>query len=293
MKRYGFTLLLVLSLVGTSCAAALDVFVSIPPQKWVVDNIGGAHVTSHILIDAGQDPHTFEPSPMQIAQLTGAALDFTVGLPFEKQVQGILKDNSAPVQTVLQSEGIKRISMASDHDHHAHHDDQHDHDAEGLDPHVWLTPQNLIAMAERTATALSAADPQHNAAYRANLKAVKETLEELHARLEQQLAPFSGASIFVFHPSFGYFTKTYNLEQEAVEVEGKSPTPKQLVRIISEARQDGVKVIFVQPQFDVKSATAVARAIDGKVVPLDPLAEDVYTNLELIGQVIAAALSGE
>lgn len=288
MKRYGFTLLLVLSLVGTSCAAALDVFVSIPPQKWVVDHVGGEHVSSHILIDAGQDPHTFEPSPMQIAQLTGAALYFTVGLPVEKQVQDILKDNSAPVQTVLQSEGIKRIPMSADHDHHAH-----DHDAEGLDPHVWLTPQNLMVMAERTATALSAADPQNNAAYMANLEAVKGMLEKLHAKLEQQLGPFSGASIFVFHPSFGYFTKNYNLEQEAVEVEGKAPTPKQLVRMISEARQDGVKVIFVQPQFDVKSATAVARAIDGKVVPLDPLAEDVYTNLELIGEVIAAALSGE
>jgi zinc transport system substrate-binding protein len=76
-----------------------------------------------------------------------------------------------------------------------------------------------------------------------------------------------------------------------VEVSGKSPTPKQLSTLIARARQDRVRIIFVQPQFDSRSAAAVARAIDGVVEPLDPLAEDVAANLRTMAARIATALS--
>jgi len=81
------------------------------------------------------------------------------------------------------------------------------------------------------------------------------------------------------------------LIQKTVEIEGKSPTPKQLQHLIAAAKKDGARVIFSQPQFDPKSAEAVARAIGGTVVPLDPLAYDAAANLNAIAENIATALS--
>lgn len=100
------------------------------------------------------------------------------------------------------------------------------------------------------ADALAAVDPEHASVYRANLKKVSAVLEQLQKDNQQLLAPYRGSTFFVFHPAFGYFAHAYGLHQEAVEVAGKSPTPKQLRALIQKARADKVKVIFVQPQFD-------------------------------------------
>ena len=80
------------------------------------------------------------------------------------------------------------------------------------------------------------------------------------------------------------------MHQEAVEVEGKSPTPRQLYSLLTRAKTDKVKIVFVQPQFDRKSAQAIANGIGGEVVPLDPLAEDVVGNLKIMAEKIQSAL---
>lgn len=141
------------------------------------------------------------------------------------------------------------------------------------------------------ARALIATDPQNSGDYTANLEQLNRELDALDRKIATQLQPYAGATFFVFHPSFGYFAKRYGLHQEAVEVEGKSPTPKQLSSLIAEAKDDGVKVIFVQPQFDSRSSEVIAGAIGGEVVPLDALAEDVTGNLETIADRITTALA--
>lgn len=273
-------------------AESIDVFVSIPPQKWLTDRIGGDRVSSHVLIDKGQDPHTFEPTPVQIAKLANASLYFTTDMPFEKTIVRILQQNGTTLHIVNAAEDVSKIPIQIHHDEHGHHD----HGAkqqQNLDPHIWLSPINLKLMARTITDALINEDPTHREAYERNLAQALETLDEVHKKLKQQLAPYQGETIFVFHPSFGYFTQTYNLHQEAVEVAGKAPTPKQLVTIIRKAKEEKVRVIFVQPQFDTKSGAAVAAAISGRVVPLDPLAEDIIGNLLLMGDAIAEALDKE
>ncbi|MFH1742105.1 MAG: zinc ABC transporter substrate-binding protein, partial [bacterium] len=104
------------------------------------------------------------------------------------------------------------------------------------------------------------------------------------------LKPYRGESFYVFHPAFGYFGDAYGLKQEAVELEGKAPTPRQLSTLIKKARTENVRIIFVQPQFDKKSAEAVSNSIDGAVVPMDPLAKDVLKNLEEMAMKVGKAL---
>ena len=158
------------------------------------------------------------------------------------------------------------------------------------DPHIWLSPPLLARLARNTAMALAAADPEGREQYQANLESYLERARATDRRIAALLAPLEGAPLFVFHPAFGYFADTYGLVQIAVETEGKEPSPRALTALIKHARQAGARVIFVQPQFDRKSAEAVAQGIGGAVVPLDPLARDVLANLEAMASAVDDAL---
>lgn len=270
----------------------LRVFVSIPPQKWICERIGKDLVETNVLVDSGQDPHTFEPRPRQILAFSRASLFFEVGLEFEQEIIRRVGKNSPHLRIVDTTVGIDWIPMEAaghEHGHEEKDEDAHLHRA-AFDPHVWLSPRNLEIMATVMAEALANEDPQHRHDYEKNLADLYRELDALDLAIAEKLAPFSHATFFVFHPAFGYFAKSYHLQQVAVETGGKAPTPRQLALLIRRARAEGIKVIFVQAQFDPKSASTVAAAIGGKVVPLDPLAEDVEANLKIMADRIAQAL---
>ena len=283
----------------SALGAPMDVFVSIPPQKWLCDQVGGKLVTTHILVGQGQDPHTFEPSPRQIVALSQAKLFFTVGMTFEKRIGHKLERVSGGLSLIDISENVHKIPMSTnEHTHdkkpgHSQYVQKDDISHGGLDPHIWLSPVNLKLMAANMAEAMIRADPLNGSKYERNLDNTTRRLNRIHSTITKELAPYKGASVYVFHPAFGYFFHTYNLKQIAVEIEGKAPTPKQLASLITQARSSGVKVIFVQPQFDPKSAAAIAAAIGGSVIPLNPLAEDVEANLELIAGKIKETLMNQ
>ena len=283
--------LVILHICPQDAHAAINVMVSIAPQKWLVDRLGSKAVDCEILVPAGQDPHSFEPKPRQTAHLAKARLYFTVGLPFEERLREKIEATGMPARFIDSAAGIAKIP-STEHEsqerngRHIHHDGEDD-------PHVWLSPKNLMLMAKNIGQALSEADPANARIYADNLRRLQEELAALHVSISSRLKPFAGAAFYVFHPSFAYFAHDYGLRQEAVEIEGKSPSPRQLQHLIAAARKDGVRVVFNQPQFDPKSAKAVAEAIGGRVIPLDPLAYDVAANLNLMATSIAAALSHE
>lgn len=333
MNRLSLIPVLFAMFFASQANANLQTFVSISPQKWLVDRIGGELVTNTVLVGKGQDPHTFSPTPQTIRKLASASVWFTLDMDFEEQLTNRISKTAPKLRIVNTAKGVERLYMGghsdednnddhdsehhegeanheSTHDQHDHakgHDDhdndqyeheadhenahdQHDH-AGGHDPHIWLSPENLAIMAVTIEQALTEVDPKNNTTYAQNRKQVEKELTKLHQDLTEILAPHEGASFYVFHPSFGYFAHAYSLKQQAVEVEGKSPTPRQLSNLTAKAREEGVKVIFVQPQFDSSSTQAIAEAINGEVVPLDPLAEDVTGNLRLIAERIDSALN--
>ncbi len=292
------------SFISPAFCAPMEVFVSIPPQKWLSDQLGGPLVSTHVLVGKGQDPHTYEPTPKQVTALSQATIYFTLDLEFEEQILPKVEKTVPSLHLIDTAVVIPKIAMTErehdehghDKDHAAHGHDEHasasgEHHHEGLDPHVWLSPLNLKIMAAAMTKAMSDNDPANRSVYEKNLLTVNQKLDQLHQEILQDLAPFQGATFYVFHPAFGYFAHAYKLQQRAVETGGKSPSPKQLSLLIHEARESGVRVIFVQPQFDPKSAEVVAEAINGEVIPLDPLAEDVITNLQTMAARIKAAFS--
>ncbi len=264
------------------------IYVSIPPQQWLIKAIAGKLATTEILLGKGQDPHTFEPTPRQIAGLSKAELYFTIGMPFENHLSMKLEQTNSNLKIVDTSQGTHKIS---DEEHSsAAHSDAHDSSHNDLDPHIWLSPVNLITIAANMTESMVETDPANREAYEKNYTILKQRLLELHEKIKIRLAPYEGAQFFVFHPAFSYFADEYHLRQVPVEIEGRSPSPKQLFKIVSQARSQNIHVLFIQPQFDPNSAKVVAQAIDGTVVALDPLAEDIIVNLETMANAIAESL---
>ena len=120
--------------------------------------------------------------------------------------------------------------------------------------------------------------------YAANADAYRQQLDELDGWIHQQVddLPPERRRLVTDHAVLGYFADAYGLRQMAVELEGKSPSPRQLRTLIAQAKADHVKVIFVQPQFDQRSAESIASAIGGSVVEIDPLRKNVIDNMVAI-----------
>lgn len=280
---------------------AVTAFVSIPPQKVFVERIGGERVEVKVLLTPGESPAMYRPKPSVIAGLGGADLFFRMGVPYETHLMPKITSMSGNLQVVDTRKGVPLLAMARDHHHHDgdhHHHDHHEasghhdrHDEyEGMDPHIWLDPGRVRIQAVTMRDALIALDPSGRSVYEAGCAALLQDLDALDAEIARALAPIKGETLYVFHPAFGYFADAYGLVQKAVEVEGKSPKGKALSRYIAQARADGVRVIFVQPQFDRHTAEKVAAAVDGAVVPLDPLAEDYFGNLGKIADAVSRGL---
>jgi zinc transport system substrate-binding protein len=278
-------------------AGKLLVGVSILPQAYFVQRIGGTHVEAMVMVSPGHSPATYEPTPKQMAQINRTDLYFSIGVPFEKvwlHRLAELNPNMTLVDTVA---GIQLRSFKdADHHHHEgagedHHHEGHeaDHEDEGgmKDPHVWLSPRLVEKQARAMLEALCSRDPQHRTDYERNFAQFAADLQKLDAEIKALLEPMKKRRFMVFHPSWGYFADEYGLEQVPVEISGREPSAQGLAELIASAKAQQIRVVFVQKQFSSQSASAIAKAIGGKVVAMDPLAEDYLENLRLIARTIA------
>ena len=272
----------------------VEVFVTLPPLADVVERVGGERVRVEVLVESGRDPHTFEPTPRQMAGLAKAALLCTAGAPFEEQLALKAEGMGHELVVIDTSSGIPRDDAeehaADNHDHHGHAHHDHGHHGDGMDPHVWLAPAALKVMARNACGALASVDPANRSEYEANLAGFLAETEATDERIKKMLAPYDGSVFYVFHPAFGHFAEAYGLRQKAVERGGKEPSAKELQALIEEARADRARVVFVQPQHGTGSAETIAKAIGADLVTLDPLARDVLANLETIAVRIEQAV---
>ncbi len=269
---------------------AIPAFVSIPPQAYLVERVGGTHVSVQVLVGPGQSPHTFEPTPKQMIALSESRIYFAVGLPFETRLLPRIRSSSEDIIIADASRGIERRPIAGAH---THHDGESHVLGDGLpDPHVWLSPRLVKTMVSNMAEDLAAIEPRLEPAFRANADSLLADLDRLDLELREALAPLAGRPLFVFHPAFGYFADAYGLVQIAVEIAGQAPSARELARLVEMARAEGVRVVFVQPQFSSRSAEAVAREIGGTVVPIDPLARNYLEGLSDMAKAVREALAG-
>jgi len=282
--------LLILGTTPTPSPGGQQVFVSIQPQKYFVEQIGKEHVDVHVMLAPGASPATYEPKPRQMTALSRTGLYFAIGVPFEKVWLAKFASANPAMRIVPTDQGITKRRM-SDVNHFFNNNSNGHHDQHGrLDPHIWLAPPLVKIQARHILAALCQSDPVHISAYEANYNSFIKMLDQLDFELRTLFKNHQGLAFMVFHPSWGYFAQAYGLKQISVEVEGKDPKPAQLQALIQFAQAQAIRIIFVQPQFSRRSAIAIAEAIDGELVIADPLAYDWPGNLRRQALQIKAAL---
>ena len=287
-----FFLLLTL-FIGSLLSAAPTVTVSILPQKYFVEQIAKDFLRVNVMVAPGANQHTYEPKPAQMKELANSDAYFSIGDGFEKAWLPKFKGTNPKMLMVDTIKGIEKIAMAEHHHenekgHNAKHS-KHDED-EMLDPHVWLDPVLVKIQAQNIYEALVTLYPAQRSQFTQNYEAFIASIDALDASIQTTLSDIKSRKFIVFHPSFGYFAKRYNLEQIAIEVSGKEPKPSELANIIKEAKEENAKVVFVAPQFSQKSALSIAKQINGKVLPIDPLAYTWNENLLAIAKIFQSEL---
>jgi zinc transport system substrate-binding protein len=245
-----------------------------------------------VLAGPGQNPHHYEASPRQMAELAGASLWILSGAEFEISLRPRIAALFPRLPLLDGTEGVPwRTLEAHDDDHAPGGGHQGGPGEGGLDRHSWLGREPARILAAHVRDALSALDPENAPRYRAGCEDLIRDIDAEFLRLREELAPLRGRTVFVYHPAFGYFLDEFGILQEAVESGGKEPSPRSLSRIIALARREGAAAIFVQRQFPVNTARTAARAIGAELAALDPLAPDWLANIRAMGEALKQAAS--
>ncbi|MFI7483949.1 metal ABC transporter substrate-binding protein [Kocuria sp. M1R5S2] len=303
---------------GAEAGEALTVLASFYPLEYVAERVGGERVQVSSLTPAGADPHDVELSPAAVEQLRTA--DAVVHLSgFQPAVDDAVAETSP--EHVLDAavagvEGVEDHSAEEhghagadgpddEHDEHAqeaHGPDEHgpdEHAHEGADPHFWLDPQRLAAVATEVAHVLGEADPEHAGTYEANAGRLTTELEALDREFSEGLRTCERRTVVVSHDAYGYLAERYDLEQVAVagfEPETE-PSPARLAEIGRVVEAEGVTTVFseslVEPAVAETLAaehgigTAVLDPVEGLADPAKDYQQLMRENLEALRAALA------
>ena len=263
--------------------ATLNITVSILPQKYFVERIGGEYVNVNVMVEPGASPATYEPKPEQLTALSKAAAYFSIGVSFEDAWLDKIASANTGMLVVDTSEGVERMPMET---HHHHHEGAE----QNLDPHIWLSPALVKVQSQNIYETLVKLDPNHQDAYEANLDGFIADIEAMDADIRDTLAKVGSKKFMVFHPAWGYFARDYGLEMIPIEIGGQEPSAAELAALVTEAQEENIKVIFAQPEFSSRDAETIAKEIGGEVLLISPLAPDWLDNLRNVAQTFAKVL---
>lgn len=270
-------------------AGPIPITVSVIPQQWLVDAIGGNYVETTVMVKPGASPAVYEPTPSQMRSLSETEVYFAIGVPFEHAWLPRFIGAVPELKVVNMAERVKRRTM-DDGNAPSERNNAHHHPAGDLDPHVWVSPPAMRIMASSVVEVLSRLRLDLADDFRHNYANVIKTINTVDIQVAHELADVSQRTFMVFHPAWGYFADAYGLRQMAIEIGGKDPSPQDMHKIVDAARANDIKVIFVQAQFSQRAARAIAGNIGGEVKPLDPLAYDWPANMRAIAAAFAATL---
>lgn len=284
MKRYVLLCLLLLS--GHVYAGTKPlVFVSILPQKFFIEQVSQGLVEVEVMVGPGQNPTTYEPTPRKISALARADIYFSIGVPFENAWLNRISSNYPQMKVVQCCDDI--IDMSALHADAEHAEHQAD------DPHVWTSPNNVIAIARRIGQELSGLDSKNTDRYAQSTADFIQRLSELDQQIGKLTQDLSKRKLIVSHPAWSFYAAEYGFEQISIEQNGKDIQASSLRNLIRQARQDNIKAVFTQPQYNDKAARIIATELGGKVYSLDPLAYDYIENMLITTRLIVDGLTDE
>ena len=259
--------------------------VSIAPYKYFVEKITGDDFMVNVMVPSGADPHVYEPVPNQISGLRRSEAYVSNGfLDFEITWLDRFFEINKTMKHLSLSGNINLIESHS----HSHN---HNEDTETADPHYWVSPDCAKIMAKDIKEFLVALNPERREFYESNYAKLDSVIDNIDNEARQLFANCAKRAFMIYHPNLAYLARHYNLEEISVEYEGKEPPPARLRYLIDRARAENLKAIFVQKEFDVKNAKAIADEIGANVVIIDPLSEDWENAVREIIELVHKSLT--
>ena len=248
-----------------------QVAVSIVPQAAFVKAVAGELVDVVTMIPPGKSPGNYAPTPQEMEKFSKSSLFFTIGVPSENaSILPKSRELNKSLRVVRMDDEVQKVFP------------ERELSPGQRDPHIWLSPKRARIMVEIIARELSQLDPKNNHVYDRNAQEYIAKLAQLDKDIASSLANLPARTFIVYHPAFGYFADDYGLKMIALEKDGKEATAKDLERVVDEAREQGIKVIFYQAEIDSRQSRAVAEALGGSTEQVAPLAADYIGNLEKI-----------
>jgi len=285
MRRSSRTTIVALAVAMAWCAAltacgspaarkdgALVVGATVYPLEELVRNVGGSSVHLVALVPPGEAAHDFEPTARQLAALEHADVVFYLGHGFQPNLQHLIEQLPAHVQTVDLLDGLTLLPATAPLPGTEGETDGETL-VDGSDPHVWLDPHNMQAMADTVSRVLSADRPDLSTAITQRAGAYDRDLTTLDKQLTTGLAGCASTYLVTGHRAFAYLAERYGLTQVAIAgiSPGAEPSAKSLKAVAGFAATHAVSTIFFEENLPHDLARTVAEEIGARTAVLDPL----------------------
>ncbi|MRK01194.1 zinc ABC transporter substrate-binding protein [Aeromicrobium sp. S22] len=241
------------------------------PFAFVAERVGGSAVDVTNLTAPGTEPHDLELKPKQVASVQDADLviyqeDFQAAVDQAVDQAGRSDDDTIDVASL-----VELLPNPSEEEGEHHADDGHDHG--DTDPHTWLDPRTMSALAEAVSTELSRIDPEHAADYQANADRLVDELTALDEDFTAGLRACRTRTIVTSHAAFQYLAARYDLKQVAIAGLDPSnePSPSQLGDISRLVRAQKITTIFTEELVSPAIADTIAKETGATTATLDPI----------------------
>ncbi len=271
MKKIGIITIILLLITSCNKEQSNPIFVTTNfPTQYILENIVGTQGKVINIVPQGASPHTYSPKPTDISRVQAANCLFYVSPLLDEWAEKLPAKSFIRLIDLLPEENI--LYYDEEHSSEHIHSEECEHHSGDIDPHFWTDPLTVKSMLTKLVDTICALDPNNSKTYKENAANFEKQLDSLHIQVELMLKNVIGENIFLFHPSFRYMLKRYNLNYAgAIELSpGKEASPRYLADLIEKIKSSGTKAIFSEPQLPDKPAKVISEAADLNIFILDP-----------------------
>lgn len=237
------------------------VTVTIPPYQYFVDKIAGDKVDVNVMVSNGNNPETYEPNAQQMMELSNSALYLKVGsIGFEQTWMKKLQDNAPDMKVIDTSVGITPAKTPGGN----------------IDPHVWMSCKNARIISSNIFKALCQLEPENKTFFQKNYQQLLSSIDRQDSIIRKSFKdnPEMVRKFVIYHPILTYFARDYQLEQLAIEEEGREPSAAQLKSLIERARMQKIRYCLIQAEFANRNTTTFIKESQTKAMDINPLQAD-------------------
>ncbi len=280
----------ILTMLPTGCRVKKEdtITVAIPPLQCFAEKIVQDKINITVAIPYGNSPANYQPTAKTMLEISNSDLYFTLQMPAERaNILPNIANFNKDIKVIDLQENVRKTTPLITRKKHSHSKDNSKKDTKEdiilvTDPHIWLSPKIAIKIVQKMTETLIDEYPENRVFFLENSKAYQTQLKELDAKIQKETSKIKNRKFLIYHGSYSYFARDYNLEMIAIEKTGKKATAKDIKKLIKTAKKNRIKYIFYQKEFDTSQANLIAEEIQGSAVQVDPLSVNYIESFTTI-----------